>query len=154
MKARLSYGAAAALIGGQLMNTLRHGVIDIFSGNPPTYADDAVRGQLLARITTGGLPWTAGQPYNGLRYTSDGAYIRKLDGDRWILKGVAAGRARWFRVRGHPYDDGAASTTAVRIDGDIAALDSATEAHLILPDVVISPDTSIEINEFWLGLDY
>lgn len=123
-----------------LRQALRYGVLDLYDGVQPESADHAATGTLVARITTGGLPFAPGAAAAGLALIEGpgGALVR---GGPWVLKGLASGTARWFRWRGNGFDSGGASALAVRLDGAVGR-------DLVLADTSITPTTELNVAEF------
>jgi hypothetical protein len=116
-----SSGFINATISG-IATTLNNGVIEIYTGSRPTTADAPVKGTLLGIITSGGLPFTAGSPTNGLQFSVDTEIgtIEKSADQTWQFKALESGAAGWLRIKANAADTGANSITAIRIDGTIA----------------------------------
>lgn len=102
---------------------LNNGCIEVYTGSPPTTADAPVKGTLLGIITSGGLEFTAGSPTNGLQFETNAAdnTINKSASQVWQFKALDNGTAGWLRIKANAVDSGGNSTTALRIDGTIAA---------------------------------
>lgn len=102
---------------------LNNGCIEVYTGSPPTTADSPVKGTLLGVITSGGLAFTAGSPINGLQFEANAAdsSINKSASQVWQFKALDSGTAGWLRIKANVADAGGNSTTALRIDGTIAA---------------------------------
>ncbi|MBH1418029.1 hypothetical protein I5U33_07290 [Stenotrophomonas maltophilia] len=131
----------------------RNGCIEIRSGIQPARADLPPTGHLLARITRDGGPWQAGGTANGLHFVRNGRYVYKDPVERWLLRGVANGQAGWFRLVGNEPDLGQISFTAPRIDGAIGLDDgSAGDFQMRLPTLAVTPDTSIELGDWWYAI--
>ena len=101
---------------------LNNGCIEVYTGSRPTNADSPVKGTLLGIITSGGLPFVAGSPANGLLFEASAAdnTINKSTSQVWQFKALDSGVAGWLRIKSNAVDAGAQSTTALRIDGTIA----------------------------------
>ncbi len=145
------YAAHVALGSTSFVDAFRDGVIDIYSGPQPGTADAPPSGTLLGQITADGLPWTPGSEQGGLRWGADGRYVIKTPGVPWVLTGVAAGTAGWFRLRTNAPDDGELSMDAVRLDGAISPV-GGEGAELWLATTSITPDTAILIQNFWIAV--
>lgn len=145
------YAANVALGSTSFVEAFHNGVIDIYSGPQPGTADAPPSGTLLAQITAEGLPWTAGSPQGGLQWGADGRYVIKTPGVPWVLQGVAAGTAGWFRLRTNAPDDNEMSNTAIRLDGSVGLVDG-PGAELWLATTAITPDTAILIQNFWIAV--
>lgn len=100
------------LVTGSLKAALDGGFIKVYSGTPPTTADDAVTGTLLWTISVGGagtgLTWSP---------TTVSRALVKPSATTWSGP-TAAGTATYFRVVGSA-DTGASSTTQPRIQGNV-----------------------------------
>jgi hypothetical protein len=99
------------------------GCIEIYTGSRPTNADAPIKGTLLGIVTAGGLPFTAGNPANGLKFATVAA-DKTIDKDStqvWQFKALETGVAGWLRLKANAVDAGGNSTDALRIDGSIAA---------------------------------
>lgn len=102
---------------------LNNGCIEIYTGAKPATADSPIKGTLLGVITSGALPFTAGSPDNGLQFEANATdkTINKSPSQVWQFKAIATGTAGWLRIKANAADLGGNSTTAIRIDGTIAA---------------------------------
>lgn len=149
-----STGFEALLLGPTSFDAIfRNGCIEIRSGIQPARADLPATGQLLARISRDGGPWQAGGTANGLHFVRNGRYVYKDPVERWLLRGVATGPAGWFRLVGNEPDHGQISFTAPRIDGAIGPDDgSAGDFQMRLPTLAVTPDTSIELGDWWYAI--
>lgn len=116
MAIKASTGLRNTMLGsGSLKSALDGGRIDIYAGSPPASADDAVGGAtLLCSIT---LNSTA----TGIDMdtAASAGVLSKAPGQVWSGVNVASGTATWYRHVG-PGDDGLSSTTAPRLQGDVA----------------------------------
>ena len=122
MALRFSTALRNATIGTVGMaGALSTGVIEIYTGAQPATADGPVGGTLLGTVTLNGDPFTPGSATNGLTFATaaDGAVAKSAT--TWRFNGLATGSAGWFRFKGNAVDAGGSSTTAVRLDGSIAA---------------------------------
>lgn len=111
MTTKISTGLAAAILsGGSVKSALSGGIIRIYGGSAPAGADDAATGTLLVTVSLNG-------DGSGLELDDAvGQTMGKPSGDMWGGVVVATGTATHFRwVR--PDDTGAASSTAVRLQG-------------------------------------
>lgn len=150
-----STGFRAALVGGMPFATIfERGCIEVYSGPQPASADAAVTGDLLGRITVGGQPWAPGNPANGLLFQQQGIHIQNDPAQSWVLRGLAAGMAGWFRLRGNnPADAGEASTSHYRIDGAIGMIDGPPGDHqMMVPNTIINAETAYTITAWWFYL--
>lgn len=115
MTTKISTGLANYLLGvGSVRHALANSVIRVYSGDTPaTTADSAIPGgaTLLAEFTVdgegGGIT---------LAPAATGGVISKNPDEAWRAEAIASGKPTWFRWC-LPNDTGAASTTAVRIQG-------------------------------------
>jgi hypothetical protein len=115
MPIRLSTGAATKVLDtGSLKTLLTACFIDIYSGTQPTLPDDVPSGTKLVTIysngTSTGLGWG----------TAVAGVLPKATAETWSGTVLANGTAGWFRIREASDAGTASSTTAVRIDGNIA----------------------------------
>lgn len=111
MAVHLSTGLTNSLLGTSPLQTLlAGGELLIYSGAQPLSADDAPTGTLLVTINNAGA---------GLNFDAPVANVlSKAAAETWAASAAASGTAGWFRYQ-IIGDTGAASTTAVRIDGAI-----------------------------------
>ena len=101
------------LASGSLKSALDGGEIRIYAGTEPASADDAIgSATLLVTIESGG---------SGINFDSAaaGGVLEKAPAETWNGVNVASGTATFYR---HvlPGDTGAASTSAVRMQGTCA----------------------------------
>lgn len=145
--------ALRALMLDRFITAFRYGCIEVYSGAQPANADAAATGTLLGRITVAGEAWSEGSSAGGLTFERDGIYAGKPAAENWVLKGLAAGTAGWFRLRANTPDAGAASEALYRVDGAIG-LDGVTgDYQLWLPDTLaVSPTTNVVITSFRYAL--
>lgn len=116
--------------------------IDIYSGSQPINADQAPTGTLLATLSEsadGVTPLTFGTPANG--------EMNKAPAETWRGLGVAAGTPGWYRVR-RAGDANDVSTTAVRMDGSIAAIGG----DMKLGQTTVTVGVPVDINSFIVRL--
>jgi hypothetical protein len=127
MAERLSTGFVDAVNQtGSVKSVMANSVIHIYSGSQPATADDAETGDLLMIITESGGAFTPSSPTNGLNMdVSTGGVLAKDTSESWEGVGLeAAGEgttAGYFRWYANDVTTGA-STTAVRVDGNIGTL--------------------------------
>lgn len=109
----------AMLVTGSLKASLDGGEIRIYSGTAPDDADQNVNQNgtptLLVTISLDG----AGSGGLNLDTTANNGVVLKDPGQVWQGTNVANGTASFYRHVANTADDGATSTTAVRIQGDI-----------------------------------
>ena len=116
MAIKASTGLRNTMLGsGSLKSALDGGRINIYAGSPPASADDAVGGATLLCSVT--LNSTA----TGIDMdtAASAGVLSKAPGQVWSGVNVASGTATWYRHVG-PDDDGSFSTTAPRLQGDVA----------------------------------
>lgn len=111
---KLSTGLRNAMLsGGSLKASLDGGEIRIYSGTVPADADASIgSATLLCTIKNGGSGITFGAAAAGV--------LPKASGETWSGTNAATGTASFFR---HVLsaDDGSSSSSAVRIQGTVAA---------------------------------
>lgn len=153
MTVRISTGATARLLGPEAFETIFNGgCIELRSGPQPADADQPATGALLARITTNGLAWTAGAPAGGLGYERDGRFALKPADAAWRITGLASGTVGWCRIVTAEQDDGNFSITAARIDGAVAAHESANPAEFRIPSTTITVGQTVDVDGWWFTL--
>jgi hypothetical protein len=132
----------------------QYGCIEVYDGEQAANADQPPPGLLLARITANGGAWVAGSNTNGLRFVAGGRYVLKDAAQTWVMKGIATGTARSFRVLPNVADAGLLSLDALRIDGAIGLTDDigGGDVQLYLPSLDIIPATSQAINNWWYAV--
>lgn len=144
--------ARARLVGTGFPTGFANGCIELYSGVQPASADLPPVGTLLGRITKNGDAWVAGSPANGLNFVVADRFVIKT-ADTWVLKGLAGGVARSWRLLPNSADSGSASTTAFRIDGAVGTLDAlGSDCQMFLPSVDITTSTSLVIENWWYGV--
>ncbi|HGM6931339.1 TPA: hypothetical protein ACKQDF_000804 [Stenotrophomonas maltophilia] len=153
MAVNTSTGFESLILGPLAFEAIfRAASIEIRSGPQPETADMPASGTLLARITADGGVWQAGSADNGLRFVRNARYVYKDPAQRWVLRGLAAGAAGWFRLLGNAPDGGGLSFDTPRIDGAIGLDDdSLGDFQMRLPTLALTADTSIEFGEWWLA---
>lgn len=103
------------LAAGSLANALAGGRINIYSGVAPGTADAAVGGAtLLCSITL-----NSGATGIDMDTAAVNGVLSKAPAQVWSGVNAASGTAAWYRHVG-PGDTGNSSTTAPRLQGDIA----------------------------------
>lgn len=116
----LSTGFVNYLVDEQYLSQILGGcAIDVYSGQKPSSADDAIGTQtLLYRITIDSVAWGAAKE-NGLTFTL-GATAGTLEKTgNWTGVALATGTPVWFRLKTDPADTDLLSTTFRRIDGAV-----------------------------------
>lgn len=134
---------------GSFISAFNRGVIELYSGPPPTDADAAVTGTLLGKITQDGGTFTPGSPTNGLQFMTlpQIAGLTKLIGTTWTATITSTGTVGWWRLRGNATDAGVFSTALPRVDGNMGGqLD-----ELYLPDTAVTSGDTINIELFLLN---
>lgn len=145
MALRISPGLAASWMKSYGFKPLMdYGVIEVYTGAQPDTAAHSPNGSKLARITTDGLPWTAGSPLGGLvvNVSPVGGVYREGD---WRLIGSATGTAGWWRWKwnGIVRDGDEFSELLPRVDGLVGE-------SLFLQTTSITPSTDLPIDSFSL----
>lgn len=135
--------------GGSVRDIFKDGVLRIYSGSQPTNPEDAVNGTLLVEITQGAGTFAAGSPDNGLEFEdADDGVLSKSSDETWQGVGVSSGVAGWFRFVGNATDNGAASTSLPRIDGNVGT----SGADLNMQSTQINSGGTYTIDEFSLNM--
>lgn len=126
MTIKISTGLLAAILTtGGIKETLDGGEFRLYSGIEPAAADDSIGGAtLLCTIKNGASTITFDSSTPGV--------LTKPAGETWQANNVASGTATWFRLV-KPADTGAASTSAVRLQGRVGVIG----ADLNLADVAL-----------------
>jgi|ERR1700712_30431 len=116
---QLSTGLRNAILTASPFKTaLANCIINFYSGTMPASADAAKPQDALLLCTIsdggtgGGLNWEA---------TAAGGQLAKSSSQTWRGNNVTTGTATWWSMQ-LPNDDGSASTTAVRMQGTLAAI--------------------------------
>lgn len=142
MAERLSTGFVNAINAvGSVKSTMANSVLHIYSGTQPTTADEAENGDLLMIITESSLPFVSGVATNGLNMDVSTDGVLAKDGTEvWSGIGLAAAgtgtSAGWYRWYANTVVAGA-STTAVRVDGQIG---TSTSYELQMSNNIIAED--------------
>lgn len=114
MQISISTGAADAMIGSTgLKGALESGSMELrlYAGTIPADANDSIgAATLLVTVKNGSIPLTWSTPSGGV--------LSKASGETWSGVAVADGIATFGRFV-HAADTGAASTSAVRVQGDV-----------------------------------
>lgn len=132
---------AAVLETASYKDALAGTVLRIYSGAVPADADAAIGGAtLLCEVTYNGSPVTLER---------NGRVLRKPPAALWSGTNVATGVASFFR-QVPAADDGAASSTAVRVQGTVG-LTSASD--MVLVDTALSSGAPFPVNSYVIQLD-
>lgn len=115
------------------------GRIGLFDGARPVSPDDAQPGPPLGWIVA---PANTG---TGLIFVQSGAYVIARPGDRWRFSADFPGTVTWWRLMAQN-DDGQASFSAPRIDGDVGT--SAAPAELVLKQLSFDAGNTLDIDSF------
>jgi len=119
MTLKVSTGLRNKLLDtGSLATLMAGGLIKIYSGTPPTNADDATAGSLLCTISLN----STGTGIN-MASTATGGVLAKSTSETWSGVVALSGAATYYRHVAAS-DTGAASTTQARLQGEIAAAGS------------------------------
>ena len=142
---RLSSGLRRALVTTTgLGSMLNGGHIALYGGAQPESADDGATTEPLALITQDGAMALEAR---GLLLAQGEAAGTLTHSGVWILTGLAAGTATWWRFMGDPYDTGAETGPLLpRLDGAVGEGLEATG----LPEIV--PESAVEVLRFLLTL--
>jgi hypothetical protein len=154
MALRLSTGLRNNLLGTNNFKALfGSGCLDIYSGSPPSNADAAETGTLLARITEGS--WTAGTGgtgggtvgTGGLNFGTAANGVIAKNANTWSGTGIANGEAGWFRFREQNICTGT-SSTSIRFDGVCAV----SGGDLNISDLTITASATTTIDNYSITL--
>jgi len=135
--------------GGSWRTLFANCVIGFYSGSQPANADATEgSGTLLALITLSAGAFSGGTSTNGLNwgFVLSGTLYKPTDAT-WQGTGLVDGTASWFRVYDNNYTTGA-STTAVRLDGSLAASGS----NIVLSSTSIKVGVPITVDTFAITL--
>jgi len=114
MTIKLSTGLRDDLLDtGSLKSIFNLGFLKIYSGSPPSSANDAVTGTLLCTVSNNGT----GTGITMAASASSGT-LAKNGSETWKGTNAATGTAGYFRLVGAS-DDGTSSTTQPRIQGSV-----------------------------------
>lgn len=153
MAVRVSTGFAQAILGTSSFAGIFHnGVIEVRSGAQPASADDPATGVLLARVTRDGLVWEPGSTTAGLQFQQNGRYVGKSAQQVWLLQGLAAGTAGWFRLKANAADNDVYSIQRPRIDGAVGLTSSTGDVQMYMPNLAITPSTLIPQDSWWYAI--
>jgi hypothetical protein len=134
----------AVAVTGSIRSVRNGGFLKIYSGTPPTTADDALGtgNTLLVTISdnggSGGLNFDS-TPVNGV--------LQKDSSQTWSGTAVASGTATFFRWE-MSGDTGNSSTTAIRVQGSVGLIG----ADLNLASTNITSGSVIVIASYNIGL--
>lgn len=119
MPARMSTGLRDS-VADKIVADFTDCVIDVYDGVQPASPNDVPAGTKIGSITESGGAFSHGSATNGLEFqsNSDGTMTIK-SGETWIFTSIAAGTARWARIKTNATDDNTSSTTQKRFDFDI-----------------------------------
>lgn len=139
--ARFSTGLRNALTTNYGLGTMMNGgIIRVYSGTIPATPDNVPNGNEIARITTEGKVFYPGNDINNaglmLAHVSPGTLIQVGD---WIMKGVGAGVASWWRWNWSGVDANTLSTLHPRIDGKVGV-----SLNLVSKNITTSTQVTIE----------
>jgi hypothetical protein len=124
-----AFPAAGCIVdcqGGSYLELMKDGVLNCYTGAPPSDADQALSGTLVCQLTNLGGVFVPGQFTNGLQLdppSGTGAIVNLpiAAGQTWQGAGLINpnGVMGYFRWIGNAADSGVLSTTAIRIQGSI-----------------------------------
>jgi hypothetical protein len=102
--------------GGSFVEVFRNAVGAFYTGNQPANGDAIETGTLLGYLTRDGLPFSAGQPANGLNWNDsiNGESI-KPGAENWICNPIANGNVGYLRLYNNDFVTGE-SNSAIRVD--------------------------------------
>jgi hypothetical protein len=144
MTIRLSTGLALAMTGSYgLQAMMNYGYVDVYSGVQPISPDlpPAETDVRLGRITTDGLAHVVGSAADGALKVDQTETGLLTKSGSWILTGVDAGIATWWRWHWNSFDDNTQTFFYPRMDGDVGE-------SLVLAETDITILTSVEISSF------
>lgn len=133
-----SLGSAANPTGAAIQDLLDLGIIKIYSGTPPSSADEAVAGAELVLIDNGGTGTKFAEPSSNA--------IAIAGGETWSVAAIASGTASYFRYVIKATDTGGSSTTEVRIQGTVGT----SGADMIIGNTAIDSGATQTIDTFTL----
>ncbi len=142
---RLSSGLRRAVVSTTgLGSMLNGGYIAIYGGAQPESADAGATTDPLALITQDGAMSPAAR---GLLLAQGEAAGTLTHSGLWILTGLTAGIAAWWRFMGDPYDTGTETVPILpRLDGPVGEGLEATGLPVIVPESIV------EVQRFLLTL--
>lgn len=136
-----STGLRDALINSGILTAFDNGFLDIYSGTIPADADATEgAGTLLASVVL---------PASALAAAASGGAIVKDSGAWTESSANASGTAAWFRLYASAHTTGA-STTAVRMDGDVSL--SGGGGDLILTTLTVTAADVVTVDSFTFSL--
>lgn len=139
----VSTGFKKAILGpSAFADIFAGGQIRLFAGTRPATADSAEPATPLAVIERAGAN-------KGLQFYLFDQYVINKPGDKWRLRGLGSGTVVWWRLVGAA-DDGQASFSQPRIDGDIGSTTAPQE--MVLASAVMTPTTLINYDSFMYTL--
>lgn len=147
-------GAAGTVIacaqGGSLKDTLKDGILYIFSGSQPDNPDSAVSATLLLTITESSGAWVAAAFDNGLEFEDDplSGEIEKASAETWSGACTTSGQAGWFMFCGNATDARGASTTLPRMTGSLGT----ANADGIMASTTLTITKTYTLDDFKLTL--
>lgn len=138
MTTKISTGLLAALLTtGGIKETLDGSEFRLYTGIEPESADDSIGGAtLLTTIKNGASGIT-------LDAVTTPGLLRKPAAETWQGTNVATGTATWYRLV-KSADTGAASTSAVRLQGSVGVIG----ADLNLADVALVSGAPQQVNNY------
>jgi len=151
-------GAPACLAiikGGSFKEIMQNSALYLYNGTPPTNADAVETGTLLAKLTADSNTMGFDTSLNGLNLGqfASGVLHRGIDpatsiAEVWSGDGLVAGTATWGRWHAN---DGAtgASTTEVRIDGDVT---TSTGGDIVMVSRTIAVGVPAVLSEMNIGI--
>lgn len=149
MAVNCSTGFRARILGTSSFDSIFNGgCIEAYSGAQPAHADMAPTGTLLGRISQDGLPWSNGNPANGLQFIRNGHRVTNDPAQQWVLQGVASGTVGWARLRAVT-DSGALSQSLPRVDMAVGLLEVAGDFQIRIPSTIITASTATPITSWW-----
>lgn len=136
----VSTGFKVALLGpNSFASIFEGGEIRIFAGTRPSSANAAEPSLPIAVVSR------TGQSDSGLSFLQVGDFMIKPPSDNWLLTALQPGQLAWFRLVGKN-DDGGASLTEPRIDGDIGT--AAAPNDLTLSVTSMPAGTALPLDSF------
>lgn len=138
MALNLSTGLRNGILDTSPLNTLLvTGEIRIFSGSPPSLANDIESGTLLVTINT-----VTGSGFDlSFKDTATAGVLSKRT-STWDGVAVATGVAGYFRYCASTSDGGGTSTTEIRIQGAVAT--SGSELNMSSTTITSGATTTID----------
>ncbi len=138
MALSLSTGLRDGILDTSALNTLLDaGEIRIWSGSPPSSADDAATGTLLVTINT-----STGSGFDCKFLDTAASGVLSKQTNTWDGVAVATGTAGYFRYCASTSDDDGSTTTGVRIQGQIQT--SGAELNMSSTTITSAATTTID----------